>query len=640
MSKRRQFAEVVLCIAILALAFALRVRRLDTTGMWGDQSFTLNIAMQWVNGGAMPLAANKSSIGVTNPPLIEYLYAAALWFWPDILSVAVLTMLAGLAAVAVTGWMAYRVFGKRAAVWTMLLFTVNPWGVLYSQQIWNQTLVPIFAALTLACLLVYFAVEQRSIYLVLGLVWAACMTQVHLGSVPLLLAMGLIGILFWRKLRLWPLLAGVALFVLLYTPFLMYESGVGWMDVKAALEIARRPASFSPAAILVSLDLQHAQGLLPYARYVAQFDTLATVLLALGLAYALWQGPVAFAHRRDPQTTRRATALCILLVWLTMPILFYLRSAHYLQVYYLIGQLPAHFVLIGTALDGAQHLLERSPTRAVRILAQTILPLPLVALLVWQSAFNIQFQDSRLVNPGQMQIRHARAAIQTSRRLLAEYPGCALVAVSRGHNYESSELALLHEFVSQERVLLADGQLAIAIPAPCAIYLDAWPTSRAAMWLRTNAAPLPDAAIPVPGETWQFYLLSAEAQGEPPTPLAQWVNGVALTGYARGEVHPGATLPLTLTWTVEASPPEIMYHFGTYLLTMDNQVVAQSDGPGFDSIQWRGGDRFITWFDIPIPQDLPPGEYQIAVALYVWPTLERIALATGGNTAFLERVRQ
>lgn len=29
----------------LALAFALRVRRLDTTGMWGDQSFTLNTAM-------------------------------------------------------------------------------------------------------------------------------------------------------------------------------------------------------------------------------------------------------------------------------------------------------------------------------------------------------------------------------------------------------------------------------------------------------------------------------------------------------------------------------------------------------------------------------------------------------------------
>jgi hypothetical protein len=383
-------------------------------------------------------------------------------------------------------------------------------------------------------------------------------------------------------------------------------------------------------------------------RYVAQFDVLATLLLALALVYALWQGPGAFMRRRDPETTRKATGLCILLVWFALPILSYLRSAHYLQVYYLIGQLPTHFILIGAGLGEAQALLGRlarqidrqAVRRAAQIAAHAVLPLPLVALAVWQFAFNLQFQDSRLVNPGPTQIRHVRAAIQTSRQLLAEYPGCDLVAVSRGFSHESSELALLHEFVSQEHVLLADGQLAIAIPAPCAIYLDAWPASRASTWLATAATPLPDAAIPVLGETWQFYILPSEAQSEPPAYLAQWVNGVALAKVARGEFHPGVTLPLTLTWAVEASPPEIEYHFGTYLLTMDNQVVAQSDGPGFDSIQWRAGDRFITWFDIPVPQDLPPGEYQIAVALYVWPTLERIDLLSGGNTAFLEPVRQ
>lgn len=629
-----------MCLIILGPALFLRARGLDTTGMWGDQSFMLNTAMHWVNGGAMPLAANKSSIGLMHPPLIEYLYAAALWIWPDVLSVAMLTMIAGLAAVAVAGWAAYRVFSGRAALWTMLLFAANPWSVFYSQQIWNPTLVPIFAALTLACLLAYFVIEQRAVYLILSLVWAACMTQVHPGSVPLLLGMGLIGILFRRKLRLWPLVAGAVLFVLLYVPFLVYEHGVGWIDVQAALEISRRPASFSLAALLVSLDLLHARGLFPYARYVVQFDALATGLLALALAYALWWGPLAFTRRRDSETTRKATAFCILLVWFIVPILFYLRSAHYLQVYYLIGQLPACFILIGAGLDEAQSRLERSARRAARIAARVVLPLPLVALAAWQFAFNVQFQDSRLINPGPMQIRHARAAIQTSRRLLAEYPGCDLVAVSRGFSHESSELALLHEFVSQEHVRLADGQLAIALPAPCALYLDAWPTSRASTWLEANATPLPDAAIPVLGETWQFYLLPAESQSEPPASLARWVNGLALTEYARGELHPGTTLPLTLTWTVEASPPEITYHFGTYLLTMDNQVIAQSDGPGFDSIQWRAGDRFITWFDIPVPPDLSPGEYQIAVALYIWPTLERIELATGGNTAFLERIRQ
>ena len=43
--------------AILLLGLALRLRGLDTTGLWGDQAFTLNTAMRWVNGGPLPLAA-------------------------------------------------------------------------------------------------------------------------------------------------------------------------------------------------------------------------------------------------------------------------------------------------------------------------------------------------------------------------------------------------------------------------------------------------------------------------------------------------------------------------------------------------------------------------------------------------------
>lgn len=51
-------------------------------------------------------------------------------------------MVSGLIAIAAAGWSAYKLFDKRAAFWTMLLFAVNPWGVFYSQLIWNQTMAP------------------------------------------------------------------------------------------------------------------------------------------------------------------------------------------------------------------------------------------------------------------------------------------------------------------------------------------------------------------------------------------------------------------------------------------------------------------------------------------------------------------
>ncbi|MBU0702407.1 MAG: glycosyltransferase family 39 protein [Chloroflexi bacterium] len=644
MHKRKQFIEIILFALILGLALFLRIRRLDTTGIWSDQSFTLNTAMRWANGGAMPLASNKSSAGFVNPPMIEYLYAIALRIWPDILSVAALTMISGMVAVAAAGWAAYKAFGKRAAFWSVLIFAVNPWSVFYSQLIWNQTMVPVFAALTFACLLLYFAVEQRPVYLILSFVWAACMTQVHPGTMVQLLTMGLIFALFWRKLRVWPLAAGVAIFALMYAPFLLYETGVGWVDVQAALEVAGQPASPSVAALLVSADLLHAQGLLGSARHVLQFDTLATVLLTLSLLYALGAGARAFVQRgRDPGTARKATGFCILLLWFTLPILFYMRSAHYLQIYYLIGQLPAHFLLIGVCLDGIQRTLERTTRRAIQVAAWAVLPLPLLLLAGWQFAFDLQFQDHRFQShEGLTQIRHIRAATQVARRLLAERPACDLVVVSEGHSLEVSKLSLLREFTDPERVLLTDGRLALPVPTPCAVYLDALPGSRASTWLARAAAPLPDAAIHVLDETWQFYDLPAGArtgleETASPTRFATWSNGVALTGYARGQIEPGATLPLTLTWSVEAEPPEVVYHVGTYLLTMDNQVVAQSDGPGFDSIQWQRGDTFVTWFEMPVPQTLPPDDYQIAVAFYSWPGLERVDLVTGGNTAFLEQ---
>jgi hypothetical protein len=652
--RKRLLIEAVLALLVLGLALFLRVRRLDTTEIWADQALTLSIAMQWVGGGEMPLAANKSSVGFMNPPMIEYLFAAALRVWPDILSVAIMTLVSGMVAVAVTGWATYRVFGKSAAFWAALLFAVNPWGVFYSQQIWNQTMVPVFASLMFTCLLLYFATEPRPIYLILSFAWAACMTQVHPGTAVQLLTMGLICAIFWRKLRVWPLVAGGAIFVLSYVPFLLYESGVGWTDVKALLDLAGEPAPLSPAAILLSFDLLRAQGLFRAAKYVVQFDTLATVLLALSLAYAVGACGRALVRRRGSQeTAQRATGLTILLLWFFAPILFYLRSAHYLQIYYLIGQWPAHFILIGICMAGLQRVIERLTQNARRKVARRVLQLatwvvllPLLALVGWQAWFNLQVQDHRLdAHNGSPQIRHVRTAIRTSRQLLAERPECDLVVVAKGHHLEASELSLLRGFVSWERVLLTDGDLAVPVPAPCAVYLDALPGSQTSAWLEAVAAPLSEDTIEVLGERWRFYDLPEGARAHvvegffPQEPLATWANGVALARYERGPVRPGTVLRLAIAWSVETQPPEVVYHFGTYLLTLDNQLIAQSDGPGFDSIQWREGDSFITWFDIAVPLDLPPGDYQIAVALYTWPGLERIDLTAGANTAFLEQVR-
>ena len=96
-----------------------------------------------------------------------------------------------------------------------------------------------------------------------------------------------------------------------------------------------------------------------------------------------------------------------------------------------------------------------------------------------------------------LQVRHARALIDQSRRLLAERPDCRLVGLGHGERVDNSDLALLVEFTDPARVLLADGDMALPLPSPCAIYLDARPGSRASYALAAQAQPIPDAGVTV-----------------------------------------------------------------------------------------------------------------------------------------------
>ncbi len=604
---------------ILLLALFLRVRGLETTTLWGDQAFTLNTAMRWVNGGDIPLAANKSSVGFVNPPMIEYLQAAALRVWPDILSVSWLTLLGGLLAIAVTGYVTARIFGARAGLWAMLTFAVAPWAIFWSQQIWNQTMVPPFAALALGGLLLYIAGPPRWQWLLITFGATAIMTQVHPGTAIQLGVIGIVLLLFRRRVNWWHVVAGAGLFALLYLPYLFYQIGTGWADIRAMGELAGEAAAFSPAAALLSLDLVRAQGLFRAIPRTALADAVITGLFLVSLALTIGRGVVGW--RRDRQAQENAAlgagdsgwaAIFIILLWFVVPLLFYWRSSVYLQNYYLLGQWPAHFMIFGIGLDTAARLFRRLAGEATQPALQTVwkaavwlMPMLLLAVAAFQVSFTLRYQDARVFEPGGgIQVRHARQLIAEANALLDERPDCRLVAFGRGHQVENSSVALLQEFTDPDRILLADGDLAAPLPAPCAVYLDARPGSLATFWLEATANPLPNSDIELVNQTWHFFERTDIAPAAVVEEQPQWDNGLALIGYERGEMQPGEELPIILTWAITGEPSNRPYHFGTYLLTADNQIVAQQDGPGFDSVQWRPGDQFVTWFRLPLPEAL------------------------------------
>jgi hypothetical protein len=291
-------------------------------------------------------------------------------------------------------------------------------------------------------------------------------------------------------------------------------------------------------------------------------------------------------------------------------------------------------MILGIGLDTAQRLVGQRFSPARGKAAAWLPAVPFLALVAYQVFFSLRYQDARAAGDGPLlQVRHARDLIDQSNRLLAERPACRLVGLGHGHQADNSDLALLVEFTDPARVVLADGDLALPLPSPCAVYLDARPGSFASYTLAAQAQPIPDTGVEVKGQTWPFY-----ERVEEPQPIAEdaprWPEA-ALLGAFRGEPVPGQDMTLALTWQALAEPAAV-YHFGAYLLDAAGSVAAQHDSPGFDSIQWQAGDRFITFHPLPLPADLPPGDYSAAVGLYTWPDVIRVPLLDGSDAATVD----
>jgi hypothetical protein len=338
-------------------------------------------------------------------------------------------------------------------------------------------------------------------------------------------------------------------------------------------------------------------------------------------------------------------------LWTLLPILFYLRHNQYLQNYYLLYVLPAPLVLMARLADRAYAWLAAHELGKWRWASLAAFA-PLALIAAQQARMDVLGQN-RLASGqgGHQRVMDVRAAIVTSQALLAERPGCALVVMSNGPQYDASRLALLREFTRTNSdaaprtrfVSATEGRL---LPAPCALYLISEPVPAALAWLDDIAEPLPAATVQTPTQSWQFFDLTAPARAEAVAelpvgePLGTWTNGLALReAGVGGAVEPGGWLEVKLVWAVEQPAPPRSIHFGIYVIDQSPTVVAQMDGPGVDSTEWRQGDLFETTFALQLPADLAPGEFDVATALYYYPEIERLPLAdTAIDLLYLTRI--
>jgi len=389
-------------VALLTVAAVLRLPDLATRGTWdADQGHDMLVLRSFVRDGIVPLLGPPTSLGdVHHGALYYYLLspAAALTGGDSPLAVVLEIALAGIAAVAVTWWLARSIGGPVAGAIAGLAMAVSIAAIDESTFIWNPNLSALSSSIALAGAWRAWTSRRPGWWLVAAL-GAAVTMQCHVLGVAILPVVG--GLLvadirrrsdaIERRTLLRAGLAGGVIILLAFVPRAINEFTTGFSESRAALDYmgSNREAGAASAPIrfaLVGLRVVSWPliGLVTDGFPVA---VLATALVA-ALVVWRWRGVArdrpAAEHAADERTAVRWLGLA--LVWTT---LFLTVAAPSLAAvvrglpndHYHAFADPMVFVLVGVGLAGVAAARGWGPRGTT--VGQAAVLVVLVALVGW-----------------------------------------------------------------------------------------------------------------------------------------------------------------------------------------------------------------------------------------------------------------
>lgn len=317
-------------LGLVLLAAFMRLPSLATRGTWdGDQGHDMLVLRGLVRDGVVPLLGPPTSIGdVHHGALYYYLLApaAALTGGDSPLAVVFLIALAGIAAVAVTWWLARSIAGPVAGLVAGLAMAVSPAAIDESTFIWNPNLIALSSAIALAGAWRAWT-TRRPAWWLLAAVGTAVTMQCHVLGVTLL---PIVGALFVADVRRRPRgapdrqavtragLAGLGLIALSFVPLVVHELTTNFAEVNAALAYFRagaEPPALGPLGRFVFIEARVVSW--PVVGLIVDGFGAAVVSLAAVAVIAVWRSLTAGG---DDRTAARWLGLG--LVWTALVLTF------------------------------------------------------------------------------------------------------------------------------------------------------------------------------------------------------------------------------------------------------------------------------------------------------------------------------
>lgn len=618
--------ELALVSVVLLLAGFLRLGWPGLTEFKQDEAHLYALALDLAEFKAFPLRGISSSVGLPNAPISVYLYALPLFVWKSPLAATLFAGALNTASVALAYGMARRYWGLRAALISALLYAAAPWAVIYSRKIWAQDLLPLFVVGYVFTGLLAF-VESRSRWVIAHFILLAVIIQIHFSGIALL-PLTALPLLIFRKRVNWRMAGWGALGALATaTPFVIYAAMQGSWGAGQIGAFLSRPAEISADALrlsaLVVLGTQvHAlAGPQAFRAFLATLPDLnlilylGGVLVVLGMGSAIWHWANRLRKFAKPplgtQSALRnyepAEAGLMVVLWLVLPILIFIRHSTPVFPHYFILLFPAPYLLSGIGLDA---LLARLPARWQRF-GLWLLPLLIAGSQVWLSLALLRFIGAHNTpgafgTPLGMLIETA----ETAKRLSS----ADVLVVSDGADPSIDSVPAVFDVLLRDVPRrFADGRTTAVFPVGNASVV-LWPGDYPGVELYrqwgggqwSNTVPLRAGEGEVRFAAGSGIALAVPRPREASALLG---NGAELLGSG------GNARRWELWWHAPGPTEGENYHVFAHLLNANGERVSQSDLATYAARDWRAGDLVVNYFAL-------QGEgVTVRAGMYAYPSL-------------------
>ena len=361
--------EIILGILIVILYFTLRLPNLTLQPIFADEG----IYIRWAQVMRAEPTLRFLPLSDGKTPLFMWSMIPLLKIFDDPLFAGrFLSVLTGFITLAGVFALSWKIFGKRVAFWSALIYAVVPYAVFFDRMALVDSMLSAFTIWSLFFAVWILKSQRLDLAMILGyLLGGALLTKTPAMVNLLILPLTILGFSFkkMQKYKLFKLLACWAVAVVIaLTMYNLLRLGPEFHMLSS------RNADY--VFTLGELSGRPLDPFLPHLRDIADwFPKLITWpilgVMGVGVIYALF---------RVPQQAFRGPSPIVVLLWAVVPLLIQMAFLKTFTARYLLFSIPPLLILAGYGIEKSLEKLKNIKNIiviTVIIIIIVILPLPL-----------------------------------------------------------------------------------------------------------------------------------------------------------------------------------------------------------------------------------------------------------------------